>query len=85
MDSFLEGLPLGVRIFTASSALLMMVGNIATVAAPANYTNCIVSLYLIGLATISLLCEFSPYGLSVLMGVCPLLGEYLFRGILYIL
>lgn len=76
---------MGVRIFTASSALLMMVGNIATVAAPANYTNCIVSLYLIGLATISLLCEFSPYGLSVLMGVCPLLGEYLFRGILYIL
>ncbi|XP_026191750.1 uncharacterized protein LOC113146985 [Cyclospora cayetanensis] len=85
MESFLEGLPLGVRVFTASSALLLMVGSIATVAAPANYTNCIVSIYLICLATLCLLCEFSPYGLNVLMGVCPLLGEYIFRGILYIL
>lgn len=85
MDTFLEGLPLGVRIFTASSALLLMVGNIATVAAPPNYTSCIVSLYLICFATLCLLCEFSPYGLNVLLGVCPLLGEYFFRGLLYIL
>lgn len=85
MDAFLEGLPLGVRIFTASSALLLMIGSIATVAAATGYTNCIVSIYIIGFATLSLLCEFSPYGLNVLMGVCPLLGEYFFRGVLYIL
>ncbi|CDJ58181.1 hypothetical protein, conserved [Eimeria maxima] len=39
----------------------------------------------VSLGAICLLCEFSPYGLNVLMGVCPLLGEYFFRGVLYIL
>lgn len=84
MDAILERLPLGVRLYTAASAVLLMVGSVVNVAAPACYTDGIVSLYLIGLSTLTLLCEFSPYGLNVLMGVCPLLGEYLFRGLLYI-
>lgn len=85
MDFLMDRLPLGVRLFTAASALILMVGSIASVAAPADYTSCIVSLYLICFSSICLLCEFSPYGLNVLMGICPLLGEYFFRGLLYIM
>lgn len=85
MESLVDRLPLGVRLFTAASAFILMIGSIASVAAPADYTSCIVCLYLICFSSVCLLCEFSPYGLNVLMGVCPLLGEYFFRGVLYVL
>ncbi|PFH32169.1 hypothetical protein BESB_021100 [Besnoitia besnoiti] len=84
-ETFWERVPLLVRVFTASSATALCFAGVVNLAMPACYTTGIVGLALICFGIVGLLCEFSPYGLNVLMGLCPLLGEYSFRGVLYVL
>ncbi|CBZ51051.1 conserved hypothetical protein [Neospora caninum Liverpool] len=84
-ETFWERIPLLVRVFTAGSAFALCCAGVINVALPVCYTTCILGLALIGFGIVALLCEFSPYGLNVLMGVCPLLGEYFFRGVIYLL
>ncbi|PHJ15908.1 transmembrane protein [Cystoisospora suis] len=84
-DTFLDRIPLLVRLFTAGSGVCLCIAGIVNLSLPACYTTAIVSLGLIFSGVVAILCEFSPYGLSVLMILCPLLGEYFFRGFLYII
>ncbi|KAF4644371.1 hypothetical protein TGRH88_013640 [Toxoplasma gondii] len=84
-DSLWERVPLLVRVFTAGSAFVLCCAGVVNVALPVCYTTGVVGLALVCAGVVALLCEFSPYGLNVLMGVCPLLGEYFFRGVVYLL
>lgn len=84
-EALWEHVPLYVRLFTAGSAATLCVCGLVNVAVPACYTTAVMGLCLLLFGVVVLLCEFSPYGLNVLMGLCPLLGEYFFRGILYLL
>lgn len=84
MDALLNYSPVGVRIFTAVSALFYTAAGITNLAIASLYTVGVVGLYAVILGVLTLVCEFSPFGLSVLMTSLPLLGEYKFRGYMYL-
>eukprot|EP00922_Rhytidocystis_sp_ex-Travisia-forbesii_P018901 GHVS01028068.1.p1 GENE.GHVS01028068.1~~GHVS01028068.1.p1 ORF type:complete len:162 (+),score=14.73 GHVS01028068.1:294-779(+) len=87
MDQFLvDRCPLILRIFTSCSALCFgasAITNFIISFRYLGYTPAIVNLIGFFFSVVALVCEFSPFGLNVLMAAVPCLGEYRHRGILY--
>eukprot|EP00922_Rhytidocystis_sp_ex-Travisia-forbesii_P018903 GHVS01028071.1.p1 GENE.GHVS01028071.1~~GHVS01028071.1.p1 ORF type:complete len:154 (+),score=14.51 GHVS01028071.1:221-682(+) len=78
--------PLILRLFTASSAFCFAVSAVTNFILSfryLGYTATIVNLIAFFFSIVALVCEFSPYGLNVIMAQVPCLGEYRHRGIVY--
>eukprot|EP00920_Eleutheroschizon_duboscqi_P000210 GHVT01000694.1.p1 GENE.GHVT01000694.1~~GHVT01000694.1.p1 ORF type:complete len:158 (+),score=32.85 GHVT01000694.1:605-1078(+) len=79
----LENGLLATRVFTAISSVTCILGGLSGFGQ--SYTSTVVGLYAALAATVAFLCEFSPYGLDILLRHVAAFGDYRFRGAFYAL